>query len=81
MGYLRTDFKKLQQEFAELKTEPELQKELEKFKELRNGEHISDRQYWAIEELIIKAKERLRFGDRHLKSFERVGGNGYRIKD
>lgn len=75
---IKIEFYIVQKEFGRCKTEPELKERLEHYKDLLEKGELTDRQYWAIQH--FQAVERLRFRDRHLKAFSRVGGNGLRIK-
>lgn len=77
---LRIDFKQVQAEFKACKDESELKDRLTHYKKLLDGEHITVRQYWAIQNFYARAVDSLRFGNRHLKAFDRVGKSGFRIK-
>lgn len=77
---LRIDFKQVQDEFGACKNEPELKQRLQHYKDLLDGEHITHRQYWAIQNFYARAKDRMSFGNRHLRAFDRVGESGFKIK-
>lgn len=77
---LRINFGQVQSEFGACKSESELKERLEHYKDLLEEEQITGKQYWAIQNFYAQAVDRLRFGNRHLKAFEKVGENGLRIK-
>lgn len=76
----KIEFYIVQKEFGRCKTESELKDKLERYKDMLEDGELTSRQYWAIQGFYAQAVDRLRFNDRHLKAFERVGENGFRIK-
>lgn len=77
---LRLDFKQVEVEFAQCKTSDELKAEMLRYKKLMDDDQITVKQYWAVQNLNARAIDRLSFNNRHLKHFDKVGNNGFKIK-